>query len=82
MGGKSKAGGRRSSSPFTHACAETRMQGGLGQWLHHGEVELGMGVCVCACARGTGREQSNRLEKVTVGGEGRGLQLVPDALRS
>lgn len=49
LGCKSKAGKKRSSAPFAHACAETHTRGGLGQQLRHGEVELGMGACVCVC---------------------------------
>lgn len=74
MGCKSKAGKRRSSSPVQRRTGSFRTPvqgGGVGDSI----------VCVCVCL-GHGREQSHCPEKVTAGGEGRGLQLVPDALRS
>lgn len=59
-----------------HARKEVSDSGSfMGRWSQGQER-------ACACSGGTGREQSNRLEKVTRGGEERGLQLVPDALRS
>lgn len=78
MGCKSKAGKKSSSAAFTHTCAETWEEvwdSGfvMGRWSWGREHVY---------AWGTDREQSNCLEKVTAGGEGRGLQLVPDALRS
>lgn len=74
MGCKSKAGRRRSSSPVQRHTGGFRTP----SW---GARAGDRSVCVHMCPR-HGRQQSHRPEKVTAGGEGRGLQLVPDALRS
>lgn len=74
-------------SPFcTCVCRDThtrRFRTAAPSWGGGaGDGSVRVCVCVCACTGGTGREQSNCPEKVTAGGKGRGLQLVPDALRS